>query len=136
MLKIDRYQDFRHDVANFLNNYLDEMNEQEFDKESYLKSFNDMVSFVNKNFPLGFRKEASNNSTPRVRFEAISVGVHLALRENPSLTTPIMNWLNSEGFKIQTTSDASNNPNRLKDRIEFVRNGLLGQLTTDRLANG
>ena len=133
---IDRYQDFRHDVANFLNNYLDEMNEQEFDKESYLKSFNDMVSFVNKNFPLGFRKEASNNSTPRVRFEAISVGVHLALRENPSLTTPIMNWLNSEGFKIQTTSDASNNPNRLKDRIEFVRNGLLGQLTTDRLANG
>lgn len=133
---IDRYQEFKHDVANFLNNYLDEMNEQKFDRDSYLKSFKDMIDFVKRYFPIGFRKEASNNSTPRVRFEAISVGVYLALQENPSLTNPSMNWLDSEGFKIQTTSDASNNPNRLKNRIEFVRDGLLGQLTPDRLNNG
>lgn len=132
----DRYLEFRHDVAIFLNNYLDDMNEKEFDKSNYLKSFNDMVDFVDKNFPLGFRKEASNNSTPRVRFEAISVGVYLALKDNPSLTNPNMDWLESEGFKIQTTSDASNNPNRLKNRIEFVQDGLLGRLTPDRLING
>lgn len=133
---IDKYQEFRHDVANFLNDYLDEMNGQEFDKDLYLKSFNEMVNFINENFPLGFRKEASNNSTPRVRFEAISVGVYLAMKENLSLITPNMDWLESEGFKNQTTSDASNNPNRLRNRIEFVRDGLLGRLTPDRLANG
>ncbi|MDX4061711.1 DUF262 domain-containing protein [Aliarcobacter skirrowii] len=132
----DKYLDFKHDVANFLNDYLDEMNEKQFDEAIYLKSFNDMVTFITNNFLIGFRKEAGSNSTPRVRFEAISVGVHLALQENPSLIKPNMDWLESNGFKIQTTSDASNNPNRLKNRIEFVRDGLLGRLTPDRLANG
>jgi hypothetical protein len=28
------------------------------------------------------------------------------------------------------------NPNRLKNRVEFVRDGLLGRLDTDRLENG
>jgi len=133
---IDKYLEFKHDVALFLNEYLSDMNESDFEKELYLKSFNDMVTFINNNFPIGFRKESGNNSTPRVRFEAISVGVHLALKENPSLTNPNMDWLNSEGFKMQTTSDASNNPNRLKNRVEFVRDGLLGKLTADRLING
>jgi len=81
-------------------------------------------------------KEEANQSVPRVRFEAISVGVYLALKENPSLIEPNINWLDSEGFKIQTTTDASNNPGRLKDRIEFVRDGLLNNLSEDRLANG
>lgn len=133
---VDRYQEFKHDVANFLNDYLDEMNEQEYNEEAYLKIFNDMVIFVTNSFPLGFRKDNTNNSIPRVRFEAISVGVYLALKENSSLTSQNIDWLGSEGFKIQTTSDASNNPNRLRNRIEFVRDGLLGKLTPDRLANG
>lgn len=132
----DKYEEFKHDVANFLNNYLDEMNESDFNKEYYLENFNNMVMFVTNNFPLGFRKDASNESIPRVRFEAISVGVYLALKVNPSLSNPNMNWINSEGFKIQTTSDASNNPNRLKNRIEFVRDGLLDQLSEYRLTNG
>jgi len=133
---IDRYQDFKHDVAIFLNDYLDDMNTTIFDKNEYIVSFNQMVTFINNNFPIGFRKEESNNSIPRVRFEAISVGVYLALQENPNLTSPNMDWLNSEGFKIQTTSDASNNPNRLQSRIEFVRDGLLNKLDDERLANG
>jgi hypothetical protein len=38
-----------------------------------------MVKFVNTNFSHGFRKDETNQSIPRVRFEAISVGVFLAL---------------------------------------------------------
>lgn len=132
----DKYLEFKHDVAYFLNYYLDEMNSIDFDKERYINSFHKMVNFIENYFPNGLRKEAKNNSVPRVRFEAISVGVYLALQENPNLITPNMQWLNSEGFKIQTTSDASNNPNRLKDRIEFVRDGLLGRLSEHRLNNG
>lgn len=130
----DRYKLFKHDVAIFLNDYLDDMNESEFDKNDYLMKFNNMISFIKGNFPIGFRKDESNKSIPRVRFEAISVGVHLALSEN--LENPNMEWLDSEGFKIQTTSDSSNNPGRLAGRIEFVRDGLLGKLSHDRLDNG
>lgn len=132
----DNYGGFKHDVAHFLNDYLKEMNNSDFDKEAYITRFDDMVTFVDEHFELGFRKDASNESIPRVRFEAISVGVHLALQENLSLINPNMEWLNSEGFRKQTTSDSSNNPGRLSSRIEFVRDGLLGKLSPDRLQNG
>jgi len=132
----DQYKEFKHDVAIFLNEYLEGMNKTEFIKNDYINEFNKMVRFVDTYFPHGFRKDENNQSIPRVRFEAISVGVFLALQENPSLKSPDMGWLNSKGFKIQTTSDSSNNPNRLQNRIEFVRDGLLGTLDEDRLING
>ena len=133
---IDKYLDFKHDVAIFLNDYLDDMNSSEFDKYYYIEAFNKMVNFINKYFEIGFRKEKNSNSTPRVRFEAIAVGTYLALKEDTNLQNPNLEWINSEGFKNQTTSDSSNNPNRLKDRIEFVRDGLLGKLDENRLKNG
>lgn len=133
---IDKYLDFKHDVAIFLNDYLDEMNEKDFNKDQYQKSFLLMVEFIKNNFAVGFRKKENSKSTPRVRFEAIAVGTYLALKEEPNLEKPNLEWLDSKGFRIQTTSDASNNPDRLKNRIEFVRDGLLGKLDKDRLQNG
>ncbi|MCF6269820.1 MAG: DUF262 domain-containing protein [Melioribacteraceae bacterium] len=133
---IDKYLEFKHDVAIFLNDYLEEMNDTDFDKIKYQDAFLLMVKFIQSNFTIGFRKEQNSNSTPRVRFEAISVGTYLALNENPELGKPNLEWLNSEGFKIQTTADSSNNPGRLKSRIEFVRDGLLGKLDNNRLQNG
>lgn len=132
----DEYKNFKHDVAIFLNEYLESMNEEDFKKEEYTEHFNTMVEFVNKHFPYGFRKDENNQSIARVRFEAISVGVFLALQENLALENPSMDWLNSEGFKIQTTTDASNNKNRLQNRIEFVRDGLLGNLDEGKLIHG
>ena len=85
-----------------------------------------MVDFVEKYFPYGFRKVKNAKSTPRVRFEAISVGVHLALQVNPDLVPASMDWLDSEQFKEHTTSDASNSSTKLRDRVEFVKNSLLG----------
>jgi hypothetical protein len=60
-----------------------------------------------------------------VRFEAISVGTALALRENPNLTVQNVDWLSSDEFRIRTTSDASNNQGKLQGRIEYVRDQLL-----------
>jgi hypothetical protein len=124
---IDRYQEFKHDVAAFLNAYLDEMNDIDFDREYYLNAFNNMVDFIKNNFSIGFRKEEKSNSTPRVRFEAIAIGVHLALQENPNLIIQDVSWLDSKEFAVQTTSDGSNNTDRLKNRVEFVRDCLLGK---------
>lgn len=133
---IDKYKEVKHDVAIFLNEYLEQMNETDFDKEQYQKAFYKMVNFIKNNYPLGFRKGENSKSTPRVRFEAIAVGTYLAIEENPNLQNPNLEWLKSEGFKIQTTSDASNNPGRLKNRVEFVRDGLLDKLDNHRLQNG
>ena len=73
-----------------------------------------------------FARTGRENATPRVRFEALSVGIYLALEKNANLASTNFEWLNSNEFKKLTTSDASNNPGRLKGRIEFVRDCLLG----------
>ncbi len=89
-----------------------------------------MLAFVRDRFPSGFRKTGPGRKVPRVRFEAIAVGVGLALRENPNLTPSVdevQTWLESEEFKDWTTSDASNNRANLVGRLEFVRDKLLGK---------
>ncbi len=133
---IDRYEEFKHDVAAFLDSYLDDMNNTNFDRKYYLKSFDNMVGFIKRYFPAGFRKEKKSKSTPRVRFEAIAVGVHLALKEKPDLVPQYMDWLDSKEFAKETTSDSSNNPGKLKSRVEFVRDCLLNVKTKDKLMYG
>ncbi|MFC0126224.1 DUF262 domain-containing protein [Ralstonia solanacearum] len=80
----DRYEKFSHSVRTFLDDYLKEHRDA-FDKEKLLTRFVSMLEFVRDNFPFGFRKSPGNSSVPRVRFEAISVGVTLALQVNPEL---------------------------------------------------
>lgn len=99
----------------------------EFDTEPYRDKFIKMLDFVEKYFPYGFRKVKNARSTPRVRFEAIAIGVSLALQKKPNLVPKSMAWLDSEDFKYHTTTHASNSGVRLKSRIEFVRDSLLGK---------
>ena len=122
----DGYKRFRHDVEKFLNAFVEE-HLKGFDKARYEAEFRGMLTFVERHFPHGFAKEATSKTTPRVRFEAISVGVNLALREKPDLEPQDMSWLNSEEFTRHTTTHASNSLPRLKGRIEFVRDRLLGR---------
>lgn len=86
-----------------------------------------ILKFVDKNFENGFAKTKGAKSTPRVRFEAISVGVHLALLENPNLDVVNTDWLESDEFKIHTRSDATNNRIKLIGRTDYVKNKLLGK---------
>lgn len=121
----DCYKSFRHDVDLFLTNYL-RTHLDEFDSRLKKKEFTRMLKFVEKYFPYGFAKNPNANSTPRVRFEAISVGVNLALRENPRIKPGnIKAWLESDRFLEETTTHASNSRPRLIRRVEFVRDSLL-----------
>ena len=115
---------FEHDVNEFLNDYLIR-NLVTFDQEKFQHEFDRMVQFVQKTFPFGFAKTENAKATPRVRFEALAVGVALALRENPNLNVTNIDWINSDEFKKHTTSDASNNEGKLKLRVEYVRDQLL-----------
>lgn len=121
---LNEYTLFVHSVSDFLDSFL-KNNLNSFDKEKFEDEFNQMLFFVEQNFEYGFAKTKNATTTPRVRFEAISVGVGLALRENANLKVKDTNWIYSDEFKELTTTDASNNTDKLKNRIEYVRNKLL-----------
>lgn len=133
----DRYLDFgkRKDgttdnsVLGFLDDYIDDM-DQIFndDKKNELeKEFLDMLEFVQNCFPNGFRKSATSKSVSRIRFEAMSVGSSLALAEDPSISSTNNYWAYEDAdFLAMIRSDASNSRPKIKKRIEFVKNKLLG----------
>jgi len=127
---LNNYQNFERRVNLFLNEYLEKNNENKVEDFNKMKSeFYRMLDFVDIYFsPRGFAKKKGHVRTPRIRFEAISVGVALALRENSDLKPSSMDWLDSEEFKEYTTSDASNSRPKVIKRIEYVRDQLLGKL--------
>ena len=121
---LNNYKNFEHRVDQFIDDYVDS-NKDTFNRDEFLKEFKGMLDFVDKNFPYGFAKSKNAKSTPRVRFEAIAVGVALAIRENEKLIVNNVDWIGSDEFRIHTTSHASNSPSRVTGRIEYVRNMLL-----------
>lgn len=128
----DYADDFSHytgNVALFIDNYIDEMNkkwERKNDMQNYKKLFESMLEFVDNNFGnRGFKKKENAKSTPRARFEAISIGVALAISENSKLECHDCTWLDDKDFLAITKSDAANNKMKLKRRIDYVKNKLL-----------
>ena len=123
----EKYTEFKHSVSGFLDTYLKEKNEQGFDEQRLESNFQRMLQYVQANFPFGFAKSKKARSTPRVRFEAISVGTHLALIHDPNLPPLNKPFEETQEFKVQTTSHASNSGPRLKARVEYIRDYLLGR---------
>nr|WP_321520592.1 DUF262 domain-containing protein [uncultured Macellibacteroides sp.] len=120
----EKYTEARHEVAGFINRYIQEKTKTGFDRTEMERDFNSMLTFVQDNFAPNYFSPG-RKATPRVRFEAIAVGVCLALNNEPTLKISNIDWINSKEFKEKTTSDASNNPGRLVGRIEYVRDQLL-----------
>lgn len=119
------YMSFSHDVDRFLDDFVEKYKD-EFPRDRFVDEFNRTMAFVHRYFPYGFAKTKSAKTTPRVRFESIAIGVNLALRQVPDLTPrPVTEWLESEEFKVHTTTHASNSAPRMRGRIEYVRNKLL-----------
>ncbi|MEH3085458.1 MAG: DUF262 domain-containing protein [Xylophilus ampelinus] len=123
------YQNFQKSVEDFLTSYLKKCNSENdvTDDEELKAEFLAMLKFVDTYFPNGF-KRVNYNTVPRIRFEAIAVGVTLALRERPDLKpTFVGDWLDSPEFIKHTRSDASNSRPKLINRIHYVRDHLLGR---------
>lgn len=126
---LNNYQGFQKSVEEFLTGYLRTKNENFLDAEKQVmfEEFVRMLDFVSSYFPNGF-KRIGYNTVPRIRFEAIAVGVSLALREKPDLVPGgIGQWLDSDEFIRHTRSDASNSRPKLVNRIHYVRDNLLGK---------
>lgn len=126
---LDGYKD---DVSPFLFRYIKKMN-LEFEvnpdlRNIYKERFMKMLNFVDNSFTLGFRKTKQSKTTPRARFESISVGVSEALAQKPDLVVDenfTNSILESQGFKNEIRSDGANAIRRLKGRIGFMRDALL-----------
>ena len=123
---LDNYQYFDHSVRDFLNDYMATNGDVETDKQNSMKEeFCNVLNFVEKYFPAGFRKTVTAKSTPRVRFESLAVGTALALRIEPQLAPMNLDWISSDEFKELTTSDGANSRVKVIERIEYVRDQLL-----------
>jgi hypothetical protein len=120
----EKYQEVRSGVNDFLNAFVVEKNKA-FDRAKLITAFDNMLKFVDTNIPNGFVKSEQSEKTPRVRFDALSVGVHLALKVKPDLSVSDVEWINSKAFNDLITKGGQNSPMAIKNRIEFVVNNLL-----------
>ena len=123
----ERYDKATTNPSDFLDAYMEEKNGafNVQNKAIYLEKFLQMLTFVKAYFPFGFKAFKDSNKTPRVRFEALSVGVSLALAENPNLNVSNVDWLKSPEFINEITGSYTGVPSKIKSRIEFVKNKLL-----------
>ena len=125
------FEGYTGNVTEYIDKYVEKQNEicEKRKKiiEGYRLQFVQMMNYAEQILgKRGFRKTITSKSTPRARFEALSIGITLALKENPSLPVrDISNWIDGEEFSKITRSDAANNKSKLTGRIEFVKNKLL-----------
>ena len=134
---IDHYKEVGTAVSKFLDKFL-LSNQDGFDRDRYVSEFQNMCNCL-KNCLGGDATGVFRNSTGRVahsRYEAISVGTALAIREKPELMSVAdFGFISSETFGTMTRGDGSNNPGRLSARIEYVKNELLKERTHDNNQN-
>ena len=125
---LDRYNEFRHDVRKFLDAAMGEFNSDldPSDIGRMRDEFTRTMRFIAYHSPNAFYRANKSRIVPRVRFEAISVGTALALRVDPKMQSPDFSWLESDRFAALVRTDASNSGPKLRGRIEFVRESLLG----------
>ncbi len=120
----DNYMEFKTGMNTFLNNYTKKKNKK-FDRQRMFNEFDRMLKFVDTYMPNGFKKTPDSNKTPRVRFEAIAVGVNLALRINPDVKPDKIDFLDSKEFIQLVTGGSHNTPSNVRAKIEFVRDKIL-----------
>ncbi|TAD91753.1 MAG: DUF262 domain-containing protein [Oscillatoriales cyanobacterium] len=153
----DGLEGYKDRVSAFLFTYTKNMNDRFKDNpadiESYRQRFMDMIDFVSRNFPSGFRKTPKGKATPRSRFEAIAIGSYMALQERPEIANQsieVEEWLNSKEFTKVTGADGANakllksvyrklkltltclSPYRNKCREELHKSGKLRSLRNSR----
>lgn len=123
-------------VSAYLDDYLKEKNDTctEEEMESKRKSFKQMVSYVAKAYPgQGFAKKKGVTGISKPYFEAISVGVHLALLEQDTLpvkapTELILNKQEKTPFSVQVEGRyLTHTAKKIKERIDIVKQAFLNK---------
>ncbi|MAO54571.1 MAG: hypothetical protein CMM61_02590 [Rhodospirillaceae bacterium] len=129
-----RFPGYRDRPKKFLYDYLKSANQlAEASPDSIREmrqEFEQMLTFVQNTFENRFQKSERGRTIPRVRFEAISVGSALALREQPDLRiTPeeVATRMVDADFDRVVVSDGANVRSKLEGRIDLIKSILLAQ---------
>lgn len=118
-------------VAKYLDGYLAEKNRtfSKHEKEAYRKRFMALIDFMEKAYPKqGFAKKQSAVGISKPYFEAISVGISLALQENPDIKAEFKPALEinknnrNEFFGLIEGRYKTHTATKIKNRIEYVKN--------------
>lgn len=121
--------EFTHDVRRFLDAHFKRLNQtltvQDVQEKS--EEFDRVMVFIAEHMPHAFFRMERTRQVPRVRFEAVSVGSALALRTGEPLHVDDLSWLSGDEFLKIVRTDASNSGPKLRARIGFVRDRLLGR---------
>jgi Protein of unknown function DUF262 len=129
---LNNYHNFNARRMNeFLDEYLASVNNDnkfESEQETMIAEFRSMLNFISKYFPGGFRRGSKlDKTTTRIKFESLSVGVTLALRQKENLQIKSTSWIDSDEFKKYTSGDGSSSNVKVTKRIEYVRDRLLSE---------
>lgn len=130
-------ENYKNSPRTFLSDFTKKMNE-EFSKEKKIKEdfekkFNDVLTFVDKNFENGFCKPGKN-LTSNAYFEALSIGTFFALQEMgglssiPNKTLNTSEWVNQKEFMQIVSADGANTKSKVQNRINYVKNKLIEDL--------
>ena len=134
----DNYAHFpQKGIESFLDDYLDAKNkaiknlsgteQQIFFQEAYTEFLN-VLKYVKSNSRYGFRR-SHNPQTKRVIFEAIAVGVHVALKKQPNLLNEehqITNIVTMNDFRPFWQGNTHlHDASKVKGRVNFIANKLL-----------
>ncbi len=120
----ENYKNVKSGVNDFLNDFVKAKNKS-FNRAQMKKEFDRTLKFIDSYMPGKLTKGPTSEKTPRIRFDALAVGVNLALRENPDLKPKNLSWLDSKEFQSLVSGGGQNAPKAIEARIEFVRNQLL-----------
>lgn len=125
------FEDYDGRVAQYIDAYVERKNKEWSNNAKevriYKTRFNNMLSYTEQILgDRGFRKTLQSRSTPRARFEALSIGIALAQEINPDLPQKdVSGWIDGDEFIKITKSDAANNKKNLLKRINYVKDQLL-----------
>lgn len=124
------YSRISYGVSDALDAYMKEKNEslRSGERDEMSDSFKCMLEYVDASFKYGFTS-GKDKYVSRPVFEAISVGVHLALKTRPELPhrdVDISKWMRDPEFRATVSSERqTHSAKKILARVEYVRNQLL-----------
>lgn len=121
----DKYTQFGHNVQEFLNNYVIEVNKAG-GAVTDPKNFIDTMEFIRGELPNGITRTNRQNITPINLYEAVAVGTSLAISSGKPIHRGVLqNIINDDELKGLTTGGTNSKP-MVTGRIEYIRDRLVG----------
>jgi hypothetical protein len=124
------YSRIAYGVSSALDDYMKEKNNSlsQKEEETMTEDFQLMLKYVKASFQFGFTA-GKGKYVSRPMFEAISVGVHLALKTRPDLPqqeVDIERWMKDSTFRSVISGERqTHSAKKILARVEYVRDQLL-----------